>query len=38
MRQVPLLRGWPGKPLHPPSTDAYTVGVAMLVLGALGTS
>ncbi len=35
-----LLRGKPGKPLHPPLTDAaigaYTVGVAMLVLGALG--
>lgn len=34
------LRGKPGKPLHPPLTDAaigaYTVGVAMLVLGALG--
>ena len=35
-----LLKGLPGKPLHPPLTDAsigaYTVGVAMLVLGALG--
>lgn len=35
-----LLRGFPGKPLHPPLTDvsigAYTVGVAMLVAGALG--
>jgi uncharacterized membrane protein len=35
-----LLKGWPGKPSHPPLTDAsigaYTVGVAMLVLGALG--
>jgi uncharacterized membrane protein len=35
-----LIKGWPGKPLHPPLTDAsigaYTVGVAMLVLGALG--
>jgi uncharacterized membrane protein len=35
-----LIRGSPGKPLHPPLTDAaigaYTVGVAMLVLGALG--
>jgi uncharacterized membrane protein len=35
-----LLRGFPGKPSHPPLTDAsigaYTVGVAMLVLGALG--
>jgi uncharacterized membrane protein len=34
-----LLRS-PGKPLHPPLTDAsigaYTAGVAMLVLGALG--
>lgn len=33
-------KGWPGKPTHPPLTDAsigaYTVGVAMLVLGALG--
>ena len=35
-----LVRGWPGKPSHPPLTDAsigaYTVGVAMLVAGALG--
>ena len=35
-----LVRGFPGKPSHPPLTDAsigaYTVGVAMLVLGALG--
>jgi uncharacterized membrane protein len=35
-----LIKGSPGKPLHPPLTDAgigaYTVGVAMLVLGALG--
>jgi uncharacterized membrane protein len=35
-----LVKGWAGKPLHPPLTDAsigaYTVGVAMLVLGALG--
>ena len=35
-----LLKGWPGKPSHPPLTDisigAYTVGVVMLVLGALG--
>ena len=35
-----LIKGFPGKPLHPPLTDAsigaYTVGVAMLVLGALG--
>jgi uncharacterized membrane protein len=39
-RVVELLKGWPGKPSHPPLTDAsigaYTVGVAMLVLGALG--
>src|SRR3954468_18353722 len=37
---VQLIKGWPGKPSHPPLTDAsigaYTVGVAMLVLGALG--
>ena len=35
-----LHKGWPGKPSHPPLTDAsigaYTVGVAMLVLGAFG--
>jgi len=35
-----LFRGFPGKPLHPPLTDAaigsYTVGTAMLILGALG--
>jgi uncharacterized membrane protein len=35
-----LLRGFPGKPLHPPLTDAsigaYTAGVAMLVAGRLG--
>jgi uncharacterized membrane protein len=35
-----LIKGWPGKPSHPPLTDAsigaYTVGVAMLVLGTLG--
>jgi uncharacterized membrane protein len=35
-----LVRGFPGKPLHPPLTDAsigaYTVGTAMLILGALG--
>jgi len=35
-----LLKGWAGKPPHPPLTDAsigaYTVGVVMLVLGALG--
>lgn len=39
-RVIGLLKGWPGKPSHPPLTDAsigaYTVGVAMLVLGALG--
>ena len=37
---IALLKGFPGKPFHPPLTDAsigaYTVGVAMLVLGALG--
>ena len=37
---IGLVNGWPGKPSHPPLTDAsigaYTVGVAMLVLGALG--
>jgi uncharacterized membrane protein len=35
-----LIRGAPGKPLHPPLTDvsigSYTAGVAMLVLGGLG--
>ncbi len=35
-----LIKGQAGKPLHPPLTDAsigaYTAGVAMLVLGALG--
>src|ERR671926_1869228 len=35
-----LLRGFPGKPSHPPLTDAsigaYTAGVTMLVAGALG--
>ena len=35
-----LLRGFPGHPSHPPLTDAsigaYTVGVAMLILGAAG--
>src|SRR2546421_12904180 len=40
MRLTQLIKGWPGKPSHPPLTDAsigaYTVGVAMLVLGALG--
>src|SRR5256714_13581514 len=39
-RALDLIKGWPGKPSHPPLTDAsigaYTVGVAMLVLGALG--
>ena len=39
-RLIDLLKGWPGKPSHPPLTDAsigaYTVGAAMLVLGALG--
>ena len=39
-RLIELVKGWPGKPSHPPLTDAsigaYTVGVAMLVLGALG--
>jgi uncharacterized membrane protein len=37
---IRLIKGSPGKPLHPPLTDAsigaYTAGVAMLVLGALG--
>lgn len=40
MASIPLLKGFPGKPSHPPLTDAaigaYTVGVAMLVLGAFG--
>jgi len=35
-----LIKGWAGKPSHPPLTDvsvgAYAVGIAMLVLGALG--
>jgi uncharacterized membrane protein len=35
-----LIKGWAGKPSHPPLTDAsigaYTVGVAMLVAGKLG--
>ncbi|MGH2944185.1 MAG: DUF2231 domain-containing protein, partial [Solirubrobacteraceae bacterium] len=35
-----LVKGFPGKPSHAPLTDvsvgAYTVGVAMLVVGALG--
>jgi uncharacterized membrane protein len=37
---ISLIKGFAGKPSHPPLTDAsigaYTVGVAMLVLGALG--
>src|SRR3954452_329016 len=37
---ISLVRGWPGKPSHPPLTDAsigaYTAGVAMLVAGKLG--
>lgn len=37
---IALIKGWPGKPSHPPLTDAsigaYTVGVAMLVAGKLG--
>lgn len=37
---IDLVKGAPGKPLHPPLTDAsigaYTVGVAMLLAGALG--
>src|SRR3954447_5209550 len=37
---VELVRGFPGHPSHPPLTDvsigAYTVGVAMLIAGALG--
>ncbi|HKH23259.1 MAG TPA: DUF2231 domain-containing protein, partial [Solirubrobacterales bacterium] len=40
MGPLSLLKGWPGKPSHPPLTDAsigaYTVGVAMLVAGSLG--
>jgi uncharacterized membrane protein len=40
MRLPQLLKGLPGKPSHPPLTDAsigaYTVAVAMLVAGALG--
>ncbi len=40
MNPIEMIKGWPGKPAHPPLTDAsigaYTVGVAMLVLGALG--
>lgn len=37
---VQLVRGFPGKPSHPPLTDvsigSYTAGVVMLVAGALG--
>ena len=37
---IDLIKGWTGKPSHPPLTDAsigaYTAGVAMLVAGALG--
>jgi len=37
---IAMLRGFSGKPSHPPLTDAtigaYTIGVVMLVLGALG--
>ena len=40
MNPLEMIKGWSGKPAHPPLTDAsigaYTVGVAMLVLGALG--
>jgi uncharacterized membrane protein len=40
MSALSLVKGWPGKPSHPPLTDAsigaYTVGVAMLVVGKLG--
>lgn len=40
MALLNLIKGWPGKPGHPPLTDAsigaYTVGTVMLVLGALG--
>src|ERR687888_298211 len=39
-RVLGLIKGWPGKPSHPPLTDAsigaYTVGVAMLVAGKAG--
>ena len=38
---IALIKGWPGKPAHPPLTDAsigaYTVGVAMLVLERSGS-
>ena len=40
MSALELIKGKPGKPSHPPLTDAsigaYTAGVVMLVLGALG--
>ena len=40
MSSITLLKGFAGKPSHPPLTDvsigAYTVGVAMLVAGAAG--
>jgi uncharacterized membrane protein len=40
MRKPQLLKGLPGKPSHPPLTDAsigaYTAAIAMLVAGALG--
>jgi uncharacterized membrane protein len=40
MSALRLIKGFPGKPSHPPLTDAsigaYTVAVAMLVLGAAG--
>lgn len=40
MSALGLIKGKPGKPSHPPLTDAsigaYTAGVLMLVLGALG--
>ena len=39
-RLIALVKGFPGHPSHPPLTDAsigaYTVGVIMLLLGALG--
>ena len=40
MTSLRLLKGPPGKPLHPPLTDAsigaYTIGVAALIAGAAG--
>lgn len=40
IRVVDLVKGFPGHPSHPPLTDAsigaYTVGTAMLILGAAG--